>query len=83
MGYIMSNMNAIVVTLDGDAPAVRPFTLMRDRILSALATRRAGLGAMYSPLMGRPEVDPVRLTATACNLRRWARRLCWEERKEA
>ena len=59
----MSSMNAIVVTLDGDAPAVRPFALMRDRVLSALETRRADLGAMYSPVMGRPEVDPVRLMA--------------------
>jgi transposase len=56
-------MNAIVVTLDGDAPAVRPFALMRDRVLPALEARRAGLEAMYSPVMGRPEVDPVRLMA--------------------
>ena len=25
----------------------------------------------------------AQFTATACNLRRWARRLCWEERKMA
>ncbi len=59
----MSSMNAIVVTLDGGAPAVRPFALMRDRVLPALETRRGDLGAMYSPVMGRPEVDPVRLMA--------------------
>ena len=59
----MSSMNAIVVTLDGDAPAVRPFALMRNRVLPALEARRAGLEAMYSPVMGRPEVDPVRLMA--------------------
>jgi hypothetical protein len=30
----------------------------------------------YAPLQAQ-------FTATACNLRRWARRLCWEERKKA
>ena len=59
----MSNMNAITVLIDGNAPAVRPFALMRDRVLPAVEMRRADLGAMYSPVMGRPEVDPVRLMA--------------------
>ncbi len=57
----MSSMNAITVTFDGGAPAVRPFALMRERLLPALEKRRAGLEKMYSPVMGRPETDPVLL----------------------
>lgn len=56
-------MNAITVTIDGGAPAVRPFALMRDHVLPALERRRADLEKMYDPVMGRPETDPVLLAA--------------------
>ena len=59
----MSTMNAITVNIGGDAPAVRPFALMRGRVLPALERKRGDLDAMYAPVMGRPEVDPVRLMA--------------------
>jgi len=56
-------MNAITVTIDGGAPAARPFALMRDRVLPAQERRRADLEKMYDPVMGRPETDPVLLAA--------------------
>lgn len=56
-------MNAIVVALDGGDPAVRPFALMRERVLPALEKRRADLEKMYDPVVGRPETDPVALMA--------------------
>lgn len=59
----MASMNAITVPIDCDDPAVRPFALMRGRLLPALERRRGDLEAMYAPVMGRPETDPVRLTA--------------------
>jgi len=59
----MSTMNAITVPIDGDAPAVRPYALAYERLLPALEKRRAEVEAMYEPVLGRPEVDPVRLMA--------------------
>jgi len=58
-------MTAITVPIDGGAPAVRPFALMRERVLPALERRRADLEKMYAPVMGRPETDPVLLTAVS------------------
>lgn len=57
----MASMNSITVLIDGDAPAVRPFALAHERLLPSLERRRAE--AMYEPVLGRPEVDPVRLMA--------------------
>jgi IS5 family transposase len=59
----MSRMNVITVVIDGAAPAVRPFTLLRERVLPALERRRADLEEMYAPVMGRPETDPILLMA--------------------
>lgn len=59
----MSTMNAITVLIDGDAPAVRPYALMRDRVLPSLERRREEIERMYAPVMGRPETDPVLLMA--------------------
>lgn len=56
-------MNAITVPIDDGASAVRPFALMRERVLPALERRRADLEKMYAPVMGRPETNPVLLTA--------------------
>jgi len=43
-----------------------------------------GYGLRDCRYKGRLKTDlQSQLTATACNLRRWARRLCWEERKMA
>ncbi len=56
-------MNAITVHIDGGAPVVRPFALMRGRVLPALERSRADLEKMYAPVMGRPETDPVFLMA--------------------
>ena len=59
----MSSMNVITVDIDGGAPAVRTFALVRERVLPALEKRRGDLEAMYAPVIGRPETDPVLLTA--------------------
>lgn len=40
-------------------PAAKAFVLYRDHIRPALETRRSDLEAMYSPVLGRPETDPV------------------------
>jgi len=40
---------------------MKPFTLLRDNVIPVLEERRADLDAMYSRVMGRPEVDPVLL----------------------
>jgi len=52
-------MNVISVEIDDAAPAVRPFTLMRERVLPSIERRREEIEAMYSLVMGRPETDPV------------------------
>ncbi len=52
-------MNPIFVEIDDAAPAVRPFALMRDRVLPSVGRRREEIGEMYSSLMGRPEIDPA------------------------
>mgnify|MGYP003770680719 FL=1 len=54
-------MNLISVKVDDAAPAVRPFAIMRDRVLPSMERRRKEVEAMYAPLMGRPETDPVML----------------------
>jgi len=46
----------------GESAAVKPFVLFRDSVGPALEARRAQLEAMYAPVMGRPEIDPVFLT---------------------
>lgn len=60
----MSSMNITLSFQDGfdDFRAVKPFTLLRDYVIPVLEERRADLDAMYSRVMGRPEVDPVLLT---------------------
>jgi hypothetical protein len=55
----MSTMHLISVELDDTAPAVRPFTLMREHVLPSIERRRKEIESMYSPMMGRPEIDPV------------------------
>ena len=45
-----------------DFKNVKAFTLLRDHVFPVLEERRADLEAMYSRVMGRPEVDPVLLT---------------------
>ena len=41
-----------------------------------------GYGLRRCRYKGRSKTGlQAQFTATACNLRRWARRLCWEERK--
>lgn len=52
-------MHLISVKIDDAAHAVRPFALMRDRVLPSVERRRKEIEAMYSPAMGRPETDPV------------------------
>lgn len=61
----MSTMNFTFSFSDGfdNFKNVKTFTLLRDHVLPVLEERRADLEAMYSPVMGRPEVDPVLLTA--------------------
>ncbi|MEI7899837.1 MAG: hypothetical protein WCK89_06260 [bacterium] len=44
-----------------ERPDVKPFALLRDRILPALESRRAAFEAMYAEVQGRPEIDPVLL----------------------
>jgi len=60
----MSSMNITLSFQEGfdDFRAVKPFTLLRDKVLPVLEERRADLDAMYNSVMGRPEVDPVLLT---------------------
>jgi len=41
------------------SPEVKPFALFKDHVRPALEARRQDLDAMYSAVMGRPEVDPV------------------------
>ena len=47
---------------DLESAAVKPFALFRERVSPALEARRQELEAMYDPVMGRPEIDPVFLT---------------------
>jgi len=47
---------------DLESAAVKPFALFGDRVRSALEARRQELEAMYTRVMGRPEIDPVFLT---------------------
>ncbi|MBI3985989.1 MAG: transposase [Lentisphaerae bacterium] len=42
-----------------ESAAVKPFALFRDRVRPAHEARREDLEAMYAPVMGRPEIDPV------------------------
>ena len=56
-------MDAFLIEIDGGAPPARPFALMREKVVPALGARRGGLEAMCAPVMGRPEADPVPLTA--------------------
>lgn len=45
--------------IDDSRPEVRPFVLMRDRLLAEFERRREDLEAMYARVMGRPEINPV------------------------
>lgn len=45
-----------------ESAAVKPFVLFRERVWPALEARRPHLEAMYAPVQGRPEIDPVFLT---------------------
>lgn len=40
---------------------MRAFTLMRDHVMPSAESRREEVEVMYSPVMGRPEIDPVLL----------------------
>lgn len=40
---------------------VRPYLVYRDQVRPVIEKHRAELDAMYAPVMGRPEVDPVLL----------------------
>lgn len=42
-----------------ESEAVQPFRLFRERVRPALEAQRAVWEAMYAPVMGRPEIDPV------------------------
>jgi len=59
----MSSMNFAICFPDGalDGPAAKPFVLYRDHVRPAIEARRADLEAMYEPVLGRPEIDPVLL----------------------
>jgi transposase len=46
-----------------NSAAVKPFVLFRDCVRPELEARRQELEAMYDQVMGRPEIDPVFLTA--------------------
>ena len=54
-------MNSIYFEINEDLPAMRPFTLMRDHVLPSAENGRKEIEEMYSPVMGRPEIDPVLL----------------------
>lgn len=73
-------MNEVIFQIDGDDPATRPFALMRDSLLPAIEGRRGELEAMYAPVMGRPEADPVMLMAVSVLqvMRRLPDRACTE-----
>jgi hypothetical protein len=60
-------MFSITIEIPPDSDGVRAFRLMRELVVPALDARRADLEAMYAPVMGRPETDPV-LLAAACVL---------------
>jgi hypothetical protein len=55
----MSTMRSVSFEIDDASPAARPFALMRDRVFPSTERRRKEIEAMYSPVMGRPETDPV------------------------
>lgn len=55
----MSSMKSVSFEINEDAPAVRPFTLMRDHVLPSIKRRCVEIEAMYSPVIGRPEMDPA------------------------
>lgn len=57
----MSSMKSVCFKIDEDAPSLRPFILMRDCVIPSIRERAGELGGMYSPVMGRPETDPVLL----------------------
>lgn len=42
-----------------ESEAMKPFEIYRVHIRPALEQKRAALDAMYDPVMGRPEMDPV------------------------
>ena len=45
-----------------ESAALKPFVLFRERVGPELEARREQLEAMYDPVQGRPEIDPVFLT---------------------
>jgi len=51
------------IEIDPDDPAVKPFALVRGHVLPALELRRETFEAMYAPVIGRPQIDPVALAA--------------------
>ena len=44
-----------------ECPRTKPYLVYRDHVRPVIEDRRAELDAMYAPIMGRPEVDPVLL----------------------
>ena len=59
----MASMNVTVSFLmEGPAdPALEPYVLYREHVRPVLEDRRGLLDAMYAPVIGRPETDPVLL----------------------
>lgn len=45
-----------------ESAALKPFVLFRERVFPEIESRRRDLEAMYAPVLGRPETDPVFLT---------------------
>jgi len=54
-------MKSVCFKINEDAPALRPFILMRDCVIPSIRGRAGELDGMYAPVMGRPETDPVLL----------------------
>lgn len=45
-----------------ESAVLKPFVLFRERVFPEIEARRRDLEAMYAPIMGRPETDPVFLS---------------------
>ena len=65
-------------------PEYRDRMRMRNAVEGTHSELVRGYGLRRCRYKGRNKTGlQAQFTATACNLRRWARRLCWEERKNA
>ena len=62
----------------------QPFRSRRNAVEGTHSELVRGYGLRRCRYKGRSKTGlQAQFTAAACNLRRWARRLCWEERKTA